>query len=127
MSFQSNQLFMESRRAGEDLTAKQFHFVKLNAAGRVVACDTVGERAYGVLLNAIGNNKVAQISRGPGGSDVVAGAVIAGPGVELTTNAAGRAIPATANKHYVNGIAMKAASADGTVIGANLATYQKNV
>ena len=127
MSFQSNQLFMESRRAGADLRTKQFHFVKLNATGKVVPCDTIGERAFGVLLNAVDNNQVAQIAKGPGGSDVVAGAAIAGPGVEITTNAAGRAIAATADKHYVNGIALKAATADGNQVSANLTTYQKNV
>ena len=127
MSFQSNQLFMESRRAGGNLRTKQFHFVKLNAAGKIVSCDTIGERAYGVLLNAPDNNQVCNISKGPGGSDVIAGSALAGPGVELTTNAAGRAIPAIADKHYVNGISLKAASADGNTISANLVTYQKNV
>ena len=127
MSFQSNQLFMESRRAGADLTTKQFHFVKLNATGKVIACDTAGERAYGVLLNAPNSNGVCQISKDPGGSDVVAGAAVTGPGVELTTNNAGRAVPATTDKHYVNGIALKAASGNGVTISANLKTYQKNV
>ena len=35
-AFQSNDVWMESKVSAADLTTKQWHFVKLNAEGRVV-------------------------------------------------------------------------------------------
>ena len=37
--------------AGADLRLKQYHFVKLNSAGAVVACSVAGEDSIGVLQN----------------------------------------------------------------------------
>ena len=56
---------------------------------------------------------------------VVAGAAVPSIGAELTTNATGQAIPATANS-YVNGIAKQTAAAAGDQIGADLISYNKN-
>lgn len=38
--------------AGEDLSAKQYCFVKLNSSGKIVACTVDGEIALGVLQDA---------------------------------------------------------------------------
>lgn len=123
--FQSNDIFVKTIPAGEDLSSKQFHFVKLNAAGRVVACNTAGERAFGVVLNkpdAAG--KSANVVTGPGGSFVVAGAAVP-LGSEVATDAQGRAKVAAATE-YVNGVAVSGAAAANARISANLLTYQKN-
>ena len=125
-SFLPNTTTTESRVAGADLPNRQFRFVKLLANGRVVLCDTAGERAYGVILNRPKAGETAQISLEPGGSELTAGAVLA-IGDELTTDNLGRAIKATADKHYVNAIAMSSAAAAGNTIGAAMKTYQKNV
>lgn len=128
MAFQSNDMFTESYVAGVDLPAggNQFRFVKLNATGKVIRCGTLKEKAIGVLLNHPNNNEVAQVVKGPGGSLVVAGAAIS-IGQEVSTDAQGRAVPATTNKDYVNGIAKEAATNAGDVISVDLITYQKNV
>lgn len=125
MSFQSNDMWTESRVCGENLTGQQFRFVKLNAAGRVVRCNTAGERAYGILLNKPNTGETAQVVKAPGGNIVVAGAAIAAIGAELQTDNQGRAIPAVAGD-YVNAIAKQTASAAGDEISADGVTYQKN-
>lgn len=117
---------VESFSAGSDLTTSQFRFVKLQSNGRVIRCDTAGERAYGVVLNKPANGETAQVAIGEGGSEVVAGGAVT-RGVEVTTDNQGRAVAATTDKYYVNGIARTAASAAGNRFGVNLTTYQKNV
>ena len=123
MAFQSNDMFTETLVAGADLRESQFRFVKLNAAGRVVRCSVAGERAYGVLLTKANTGEAVNVSKAPGGSFVVAGVNITEVGDEITTNAAGQAIAATANT-YVNGIAKQTASA-GDQISADLVTYKR--
>lgn len=127
MSFQSNDQFTETLISGADLRNNaQFRFVKLNGAGRVVRCDTAGERAYGMLLNKPNDGETANVVTAPGGSMITLGGNVTGAGVELTTDNQGRAIAATVNKQYVNAIAKKGGSA-GDEVGANGVTYQKNV
>lgn len=117
---------VESLNAGSDLSTSQFRFVKLQSNGRVIRCDTAGERAYGVVLNKPTEGKTAQVAIGTGGSEVTAGGAV-NRGVEVTTDNQGRAVAATTDKHYVNGIARTSAAAAGNRFGVNLTTYQKNV
>lgn len=41
-----------TRPAGADLSAKQYHFVKLNSSGQVVAIAAATDKPYGILQNA---------------------------------------------------------------------------
>ena len=124
MSFQSNDQWMESVDAGADLrNGGQFRFVELNANNQVTRCNAAKERAYGVLQNKPNSGEVAQVVKGPGGTLVEAGAALA-IGDEVTTDAQGRAIKATAANDYVNGIAKEAASAAGDFISVDLTTYK---
>ena len=54
-------LFMHSRRAGADLTAAQYHFVKLDSNGDVVITAAVTDLVYGVLQNAPDEGETAEV------------------------------------------------------------------
>lgn len=43
---------LPTRKAGANLSAAQYHFVKLNASDEVLIADTITDRAFGVLQNA---------------------------------------------------------------------------
>lgn len=43
--------FTTSMEAGADLSAKQFYFVKLDSAGKVVVCAAVTDKPIGILQN----------------------------------------------------------------------------
>ena len=65
-----------SRPAGADLSALQYHFVKLNASKEVVACDDITDKAYGVLQNAPISGEPARV-KVIGETKVAAAAAIA--------------------------------------------------
>jgi hypothetical protein len=51
MATEASQPLKDTRVAGADLSALQYHFVKLNAAGNVVPITAVTDTPYGVLQN----------------------------------------------------------------------------
>ena len=124
MGFLQNQRFMLSFEAGANLTTKQFHFVKQNTSdGKIVACDTAGELALGILQNKPNNGETAQVVLLGGGSRVVAGAAINSHGAELATDDDGRAVDAVAT-NYVNAISDATASGDGSIIDSSIVKYK---
>lgn len=82
--------FKLSKEAGADLSAKQYHFVKLDANGRVIAIAAATDRPIGILQNkpsALGQAAELMcdgVSRLVGGGNVAKGDM-------LGTTAAGRA------------------------------------
>lgn len=54
-------LFMHSRKAGGDLSTKQYHFVKLDSNGDVVICAAITDLVYGVLQNAPTQGQTAEV------------------------------------------------------------------
>lgn len=106
-----------SLTAAADLTTKIFRFGKFTSTG-VNVCTVAGERADGIIgghqkkTGVVAGDAVdLYIDRLP---CVEAGAAIS-VGAELTTDANGKAITATAGTS-VNAIALEAASADGQYI-----------
>lgn len=99
--------------AGADLSAGQYHFVKLSS-GQVVLCSVIGEDAVGVLFDKPAAQGRAGKVAIAGIVKVTAGAAVAQDALVMT-NASGRAITATAT-NVALGTALKAASADGEVI-----------
>src|SRR5262245_33284985 len=98
-------------RAGADLSAQQYRFVKPGTAeGEVVAVDVAGERAIGVLLDNPKPGNVAEVASFEI-TEVTAGAPIA-YGAEVQTDAQGRVIPAVAGGSVL-GRALQAATAAG--------------
>lgn len=84
--------------AGADLSARQFHCVKLNASGHAVLSGA-GENALGILQDKPGLGQVGAVC-GLGKSMAVLGAIVT-PGQNLTPDADGRLVPATGNDAVV--------------------------
>lgn len=53
--------FSSTFKAGADLSAKQFYFVKLDSSGNVVACAAVTDKPIGILQNSPANNGEALV------------------------------------------------------------------
>ncbi len=108
-----------SMQAGGDLRTKQYHILRTSAAGvtnlasRTTAAQTAVADVSGVLLNKPNSGQAASMAV-TGECKVVAGAAIT-QGVNVTTNASGRAIVA-ASGDWTIGTAQEAAGADGEVI-----------
>lgn len=100
--------------AAGDLSAKQFHFVKLSAANTVTACTATTDNAIGILQNkpsAAGRPAVVRIF---GMSKAVAsGALAAGA---LIATEADAEVGAPATNDPVLGKALEASSAQGELI-----------
>lgn len=75
MAFEVN-IFSQTRRAGEDLSAKQYHFVKLDTDGDVIACAASTDVAWGILQNKPGSLEPATVMR-LGVSRLIAGGTLA--------------------------------------------------
>ena len=103
-------------KAAGDLSAKQFHFVKVSAALTVNACSTTGEECHGVLQNKPSAAGMAANVNGYSGNvtKVTTGAAVSA-GATLMTNAAGRAITWLTTNHKA-GIALSASGGDGQAI-----------
>ena len=77
--------------AGEDLSAKQFHFVELdNATGNVTAVNGATDRPVGVLQNSPTSGQAADVLIA-GGTKVVAGGT-ASPGQPVFSNSGASAV-----------------------------------
>jgi hypothetical protein len=105
--------------AGEDLSAKQYYFVKINTSGLAVLCSGLTDKPIGVLQNDPASGEEAVITV-VGGTKVVAGASI-DEGVLIGTTAAGKAgakVPGTDTTNYVAGTVILASGADGEILTA---------
>lgn len=105
--------------AGEDLSAKQYYFVKINTSGQAVLCSGATDKPIGVLQNDPASGEEAVITV-VGGSKVVASASI-DEGVLIGTASTGKAdakTPGTDTTEYVVGTAILAAGADGEILTA---------
>lgn len=103
--------------AGADLSAGQYHFVKMSS-GQIVLCSVIGEEAVGVLNDKPEAAGIAGKVAIGGVVKVTAGAAVAQDALVMT-NASGRAITATAT-NVALGTALSAAGADGEVISVLL-------
>jgi len=96
-----------SLTAGDDLSALQFHLVKLDTDGTVIKC-TAGAQAIGVLLNKPLDGQVAEIaSLQRGRVKVASAATLATIGTRLTSDGDGFAV-AAAPTDFVIGIQLTA-------------------
>lgn len=102
---------VETYIAGADLSASQYLFVKTSGATVVVA--GAGEEAVGVLWNDPTSGKAASVVRG-GDPNVYAGAAIAA-GVDVASDAAGKAVAATTGD-VILGKTRKAAEAANDLV-----------
>lgn len=105
--------FKISLVAGEDLSAKQFYFVKLNTSGQAVLPSATTDRPIGILQNKPGSLGVAEIMVS-GVSKLVTGSNLA-KADPLGTDAAGKGTT------YAYGVAGTAAFIVGQVLVDNSA------
>lgn len=109
-------------KAGADLSASQYLFVKLDANGNVIVCAAAGEDAFGVLQNKPTAGQAAVV-RVQGVSKVVASAAL-NPNIRIATDATGKAkqaaalVQASGNGSYAMGKLLRAASGAGSIVSA---------
>ena len=103
-----------SMKAGEDLSEKQYYFMKISAADVVVTNDTADASVYGVLQDKPEEDAIARIrvhgtSRCIAGGSIPVNAYIAsdadGKGVAVTP-----ALGGTSTLHSIRGIALSGAT-----------------
>ena len=115
MAYESPSITLGTLTAAADLSAKQYHFVKLASATTVNVCSATTDRAIGILQNnpTSGQQAVIQIF---GISKVVADGTIAFNNV-IGTSADSQAdaiVPGTDTSVVTLGVAIQAASASET-------------
>lgn len=94
--------------AGEDLTTKQYHAVKVNANGNVVLA-RAGENAIGILQNKPEQGKVAEVMSLGISKAVYGGTVTAGQ--NLAVDSEGRLVNASGNSAVI-GVALESGEAN---------------
>ena len=105
--------------AGEDLSAKQYYFVKINSSGQAVLCSGATDKPIGVLQNSPISGAEASVTV-VGGTKVVASASI-DEGVQIGTASTGKAdakVAGTDTTEYVVGTVILASGADAEILTA---------
>ena len=103
--------------ASGDLSAAQFHCVKMSATGVLLA--GAGHAISGILQNKPTAIGIAATVTADGESKAVAGDVVA-RGVDLEVDASGRLIPAVNSGSYIVAESNEAAAAAGDIMGVSL-------
>ena len=101
-------------KAGADLTNSQYHFVKLDGSGGIVACGVAKELSIAILQNLPADTKAARV-RLLGTSKLVMGGACSENAL-LTTDANGHGVLANTDKDYVGAIALEASGGADEII-----------
>lgn len=113
--FEEN-VYSVTKQAGEDLSAKQYFFVKLNTSGQVVLPTATTDVPYGIVQNKPGSLSPAQVMR-VGVSRLVLGGSLATGTNNIGTDATGKGTV------YAAGVAGTAAYPVGFMeVGADAAS-----
>ena len=115
----SNYSVKVSLEAAADLSAKQYHFVKLDSAGKAAVVTAITDRPIGVLQNAPTAGQEAEVLV-VGGTKLVAGEAVT-EGAVISTTSAGKADSITvgsATTQYILGTALTEIAADGEILTA---------
>ncbi len=119
----SNPPTLKSLNCATDLSAKQYHFVKMSGAQTVVICAAITDVPIGILQNAPDGtyNKAAVVAMigGGGTSKLVAGGALGTAGTIVATKADGRAQTAVTTQ-YPGATTIDTAGADGDIIEVSL-------
>lgn len=87
-------LFSHSRKAGGDLSTKQYHFVKLDSNGDVVICAAITDIPFGVVQNAPASGETAEVMQMGISKIVCDGTIAVGSLVGTSTDGQADAIAA---------------------------------
>lgn len=120
MAYKGSQPLKISLEAGEDLSAKQYYFVKLDTNGKAVVCTGATDKPVGVLQNNPTSGQAAEVTV-VGLTKVSSDAALA-IGALIGTSADGQAdakTPGTDTTEYVVGMVLTTTGAAG-VIGSVL-------
>lgn len=121
-----NQIHMLSFEAAQDLSTKQFHFVKLNSVGKIVLCEIQGEEVFGVLQNKAKMGETANVVVTPGGSTVIAAEAIA-TDQNVMTGIDGRAVLVKGPNPHVAGKCRRGGVAAGDMIDIDVKDFAANL
>jgi len=116
MAYEAAQIKVGNFTASADLSAKQYHFVKMSGNNTVTVCAAITDVPIGVLQNTPTSGQAAEVCLF-GITKVVADGTLAAGNV-LGTSADGQAdaiVAGTDTTVYTMGIALNAASAGETV------------
>jgi len=105
--------------AAADLSALQYHFVKLDSAGKAAAVTAITDRPIGVLQNAPTSGQEAEVLV-TGGTKLVASEAIT-EGAIVSTSAAGRGdsiAAGTNDTQFILGTALTEVAANGEILTA---------
>lgn len=108
--------------AGEDLSSKQYHFVKFGADKETVLGAGANERAIGVLMNAPENGEQAEVAL-PGGGAKLKVAESVSLGKMLTSTAASKGEVADAAGEWIGAVAYEDGSSDD-IVGVEVTGFQ---
>lgn len=98
--------------AGESLAAKQYHFVKINSSGAIVACSAITDRPIGILQNAPASGAECEIMVSGVSKLVADGTIDEGNAIGTSADGQGDAIaPGTDTTVYNVGQALESAAA----------------
>ena len=113
MSVSQQSVFARTRKAGADLSAKQYHYVEVNASDEAIVEVLDSKAGSGFLMNAPLQDEFCEIATEGGGALAVCAATISAAELELMndTGNPGQLIPATTGK-FVVAISVEAATAD---------------
>jgi len=120
MAYKGSQPFKITLKAGADLSAKQYHFMKLDASGDAVVCSGATDKPVGVLQNNPTSGQAAEIVVA-GLTKISSDAALA-IGALIGTSADGQAdakTPGSDTTEYVVGTVLTTTGAAG-VIGSAL-------
>lgn len=111
-------------KAGADLSTKQYHFVTVDANGKVVATSGLGNKSIGILQdkpNAA--DQAARVRTISGTTSLLKMAATCNEGDTLTSDANGQGVVVSADLQFASAIALEAAGAIGDLIEVMLVTY----
>lgn len=103
--------------AAADLSAKQFHIVKLDANGKVNLANADNQQTLGVLQNAPQSGEAGSVLFTEGETRVVVGGAVGSAGLFLASDANGLAVVATSGE-CVCAVALQTAAGSGKIIRA---------
>ena len=116
MAYEAAQIKFGQLTAGADLSAKQYHFVKLASATTVDVCSAITDKPIGVLQNTPTSGQAAEVCIFGITKVVADGNLAAGNIIGTSSDGQADAIaPGTDTTVYTMGQAIEAAAAGNTV------------
>lgn len=112
---------VDSFKAENDLSGKQYYAMELSADDQVDVCDGAGDQVIGILQNKPKASQAAAVAitgRTKWVSDGSSTAIAVGD--RVGTDGSGKCVKKTAAADLIAGLALAASSADGTVIDVML-------